>query len=707
MKNKLCFFLLCIVLSSCASNKSTSFAVDYEKEHKPKQKFDFNNNEALDLCYKGWFLVNELNDTFFMRNLTHKMSNDELESLYNQKINDALTYFSQSNEIEKNSENFNGTAEIYKIKKTRVGFNEVSYYSNLETQNYLESYKIKQNSNVYSKIVTSISNLSNEDKLSIYDELLSISKDQTQIADFHFNKGLIYSSKQEYSKSLSEIETAIVLSNTFENLDRYFTGLYDLYEKDKSINIQKFINDSIKNEKDNNKIAFFEYEQGKNYQYILDDYVKAYNQYILAKKKASDEKLIQSIDSQLSDIKQNYKYSCDDKLKKLIVAKKAGFNSYEDYQAYLRRVNFEILYRSLNIGNDTFYLPGDIIVAPSQRLSITDVEQSKAGYVYLVTGYGQNQLSKCCMIVSDYQLQYVAYYGEGLITEKLCLAYQGKSTYKRGYTIVDCDVFTVINPFSPILEDLSTRINEAVKYEKWDFDYSLGELTGEEYELLLKNNYCVALYPDGYQKLSSSCTGEIIDKSNNNEKINYNSWKKVFDAVLNSSFEISQKDYEWLCEAFNSSDEFNSYLEKCIDKTTYNPKWFHDSYISKNKNFNTYMTHLKDASIYTEEFFHYFTWYGIKDEKIIKGLIKKGLNVSMINTSNCDMIFEYIGNLPPNILQIYIDNGLDINMQIPIFDNRTLLSAMRYVWYDEEKWGTEHTVRKDIIDCLLKNGAKE
>lgn len=695
-----------IVLFSCASN-SSSYTVDYEKEHMPKQNFDFQNSDAGDLCYQGWFVLNELNDTFFMNNKLRKLSNDEIDNYYDLKLKESLENFKQSNSLEKNTWNYKGIAEVYKIKKGRVNYNEVSYYSNLETQNYFESYKLKQEPDVYSKILESISKLSLDDKLDVYDELLSISHEQSQIAEFHYNKGMIYSSKNDYSKAYGEIKTAFELSNDFNSSDKYFSELIKLSDADKSINIQTLLNESVKKEKDKNKLAFLQYEQGKVYQYSNDDYVKAYNQYVIAKNSASDEKLIQAIGYQLSSIKDDYKDSCNDKYKKLIVAKKAGYNTYDDYQAFLNRADFENFYRSLNLGKETHYVPGDIIVAPSQRLSITDVEQSKSGFIYLVTGYGQNQLSKCCMIISDYQIQNVVYYGEGLITEKLILAYQGKSTYKRGFTIVDCDVFTVVNPFNPVLEILSEQINEAVKYEKWDFDYSLGELTGEDYEFLIKNGYCIALYPEGYQKLSSSCVGEIIDKSNKQEKINYSSWKKVFDSVLSSSFEISQSDYEWLCETYNISDEFNSYFEKCIDKTNYNPKWFHDSYYTNPKNLNTYMTHVKDVSNYTEIFFHYITWYGIKDEKIIKALIKKGLNVKIINSSNCDMIFEYFGNLPPNILQIYIDNGFDINQKVPLFENRTLLGTFKYVYHEEEEIGCEHTLRKDVIDCLIKNGAKE
>ncbi len=698
-------FLFCIVICSCVSKKTTYYDIDYEKEHMPKQEFDFNSREAFDLCYKGWFLVNELTDPIFMAKQTFKMSNEESDILYNDKIQNALDAFEQSNKIEINPWNYRGIAEIYKVKMRRFSYNEIENYPYLVTMNYFEAYKIKQDKNIYSELIDSISSLSSDDKLIIYDTLISISQNQFEIADFHYNKGNVYKKRNDNTKAFIEYKTAFEVSDNYESSEKYFSKLINTSDEDKKSSLQTFLDNLLKNEKDNNKIAFLQYEKGILYQHS-DNYEKAYNQYIVAKKNVTDKSLLQTIDSQILKLQENYKKTYKNTFKKLIIAKKAGFNSYDDYQAFLQRVDFEQLCRSLNLGKDTFYVPGDIIIAPAQRLSIIDVEQVDDGYIYLVTAYGLNQFSKCCVIFSDHQIQYVLYNGEGLITEKLFLDYQGKTTYKSGYSIVDCDIFTAITPFFPELKELSYRMNEAVKYEKWDFDYSLRQLTGEEYELLIKNNYYVALYPEGYYKLYRACTSEITDTLNKNEKP-YNNWKKVFDSVLASSFEITQDDYGWLCETFNESDEFNSYLEQYIDKTNFYSKLFEDAYVTCPKNFNTYITHIKDVSDKTVDFFNFFVQYDVQDEKIIKSLINKGLNISKINAFNCSEIFLYLGNLSPHILQIYIDNGLDINMRIPIIENYTLLKALQYVYDDEEEWGHEHSVRKDVIDCLIKNGAKK
>ena len=216
----------------------------------------------------------------------------------------------------------------------------------------------------------------------------------------------------------------------------------------------------------------------------------------------------------------------NDYYKNLLVANKAGFKSYDEYQDFLHRVDFEILYRSLNIGTETNYLQGDIIAAPSQRLSIVDVDTGDGGFIYLITGYGQNALSKCCMIISPYQLQHIDWHGEGLITEKLFLEFQGKSTYKQKYTIYECDVFLVLNPFSPAVDDISNRLNEAVKIQKKNFNDLLEELTAEEYQILLNNNFASAFTSESIQKMYYACSSQTIDTSNERSTIDYyDSWK--------------------------------------------------------------------------------------------------------------------------------------------------------------------------------------
>ena len=95
LRIKLIFLvIIAILFSSCVSTKNaTSYAVDYEEEHKPKQDFEFNNADALDLCKNGWFIINELNDSFYMKNLTSKMTEEEINQFYNDKITTSLNSF--------------------------------------------------------------------------------------------------------------------------------------------------------------------------------------------------------------------------------------------------------------------------------------------------------------------------------------------------------------------------------------------------------------------------------------------------------------------------------------------------------------------------------------------------------------------------------------------------------------------------------------
>ena len=60
LRPKLIFLVIIeLLFSSCVSTKNaTSYAVDYEEEHKSKQDFEFNNADALDLCKNGWFVIN-------------------------------------------------------------------------------------------------------------------------------------------------------------------------------------------------------------------------------------------------------------------------------------------------------------------------------------------------------------------------------------------------------------------------------------------------------------------------------------------------------------------------------------------------------------------------------------------------------------------------------------------------------------------------
>lgn len=160
-------------------------------------------------------------------------------------------------------------------------------------------------------------------------------------------------------------------------------------------------------------------------------------------------------------------------LARKIICKKYGFNNANDYINWLNRCNWNNLYRSLSIGsysNATPFVVGDYISIKENLLTIEDISSSPAGYLYLVTA-GKNQLSKCCMIVSGHQLNYINYYG-ALITEPLLLRYEGINYYQQGYSSQSCDVFTVIERNSKEYNNQVNKIKDILDIEKNPFAYS-------------------------------------------------------------------------------------------------------------------------------------------------------------------------------------------------------------------------------------------
>ena len=130
IRKSIVLFLFIIFFSSClTTNHKQSPKIDYEKEHTPKQNFYIQNAEASDLCIKGWFIVNELNDSDYMSQVTSNMSNNEKSQFYNEKLNTAKTCFETSNSLEKNSWAYRGIAEIHNIWRSQISSLNYDYFS--------------------------------------------------------------------------------------------------------------------------------------------------------------------------------------------------------------------------------------------------------------------------------------------------------------------------------------------------------------------------------------------------------------------------------------------------------------------------------------------------------------------------------------------------------------------------------------------------
>lgn len=118
-----------------------------------------------------------------------------------------------------------------------------------------------------------------------------------------------------------------------------------------------------------------------------------------------------------------------------------GLNTIEEYFDWKFRTNYGDFCQYLNVGQSRrFYKENDLIVIPEQRLSIVDVSYENGMYKYLITAYGQTQLSKCCKISSPIKLKYLNI-NESIITEPLILKYIGTDVYKSFNTIKECDMF--------------------------------------------------------------------------------------------------------------------------------------------------------------------------------------------------------------------------------------------------------------------------
>lgn len=152
-----------------------------------------------------------------------------------------------------------------------------------------------------------------------------------------------------------------------------------------------------------------------------------------------------------------------------IIVKKYGFKSYTEYVHWLDRTNWNNLYISLSAGsyaNKIPFVEGDIVfVKEIFLLTIEYMRDTGKEYLYLITA-GKNQISKCCMIVSERQLNYqMSYYG-AFITEPLLLKYIGQNQYQQGYRTQNCDVFIILEEDSKEYNDYFSKINDIAEIER-------------------------------------------------------------------------------------------------------------------------------------------------------------------------------------------------------------------------------------------------
>lgn len=205
------------------------------------------------------------------------------------------------------------------------------------------------------------------------------------------------------------------------------------------------------------------YEKANIYFYSFRQYDKAKEEYI----KCAD------LNYNTSFVNKQIFINCDKQKNNDLLYQKCAsllkLNNIDDYLFWKSRTNYNNLYRYLNIGSrNESYKQNDLILMPAQLLSIVDVTYQNGNYIYLVTSYGINPLSKYCKIVSPIQINYISYY-ENLITDSLLLRYIGEDAYKNNGSIISCDVFQNIVPGTNDFDyynNVLTQIDELEKQIK-------------------------------------------------------------------------------------------------------------------------------------------------------------------------------------------------------------------------------------------------
>lgn len=121
--------------------------------------------------------------------------------------------------------------------------------------------------------------------------------------------------------------------------------------------------------------------------------------------------------------------------------------SYQEYEKQQEekatRQTWENLRRFLSMGNYASYVPlekGDRISIPEYLISIVDVDVVNGNYSYLFTSTGISEISQYAYIITKRQLASI----RNLVTEPVVIQCEGTASYKRGLSIVDTYVFTLV-----------------------------------------------------------------------------------------------------------------------------------------------------------------------------------------------------------------------------------------------------------------------
>lgn len=137
-------------------------------------------------------------------------------------------------------------------------------------------------------------------------------------------------------------------------------------------------------------------------------------------------------------------------IEKMPELKKQGV-TYQEYEKQQRekeaRQTWENLRSFLWYGNYASHIPlekGDKILVPQYLMSIVNVNVVNGGYSYLFTSTGISEISQYAYIITKRQLASVRNAATNLVTEPLVIQCEGTASYKRGVSVVDTYVFSLV-----------------------------------------------------------------------------------------------------------------------------------------------------------------------------------------------------------------------------------------------------------------------
>lgn len=292
-----------------------------------------------------------------------------------------------------------------------------------------------------------------------YDKAIKLSSDNEVKYKAYYNEGMIYqeisihNSDENFTKAKTCFEKAVEISP--DNWKGYYKlANMNISKDDTSIYFEKAII-AAENAKDDS-IYYLYLKRGdienKNEQYdkAYEDYSKALYEYDNRKDPSKNE-----FSTKRNDISEKLD-SVKNKNEDLIMAKKLGFSSLQDYNSYLKRTSFTNLLLMLQVGDNSYangswigYNDGDIVNISSNEamsLMIVDVDYINSEYAYLVTvQYAESGLFRCCKIISKYELNSITMNGKSIIYQPLKLQCIGQDSYLQNYRRKNCYVFALMN----------------------------------------------------------------------------------------------------------------------------------------------------------------------------------------------------------------------------------------------------------------------